>query len=185
MRPSIPRRPGLRGGLRRAVFGVALAFARALAAAPADDLRDAQKLYGQGKFPAALEKVDAFLVAQPRDPPGRFLRGLVLTDQKKTADAIQVFSGLTEDFPELAEPYNNLAVLYAAQGNYERAKAVLELAILTHPSYALAHENLGDIYAQLAGRSYERALQLDRNNPSAKMKSAKVKELLQPPGVRP
>ena len=181
----MPKRSGMTGRLRRAVFAMALAFAPVLAAAPADDLRDAQKLYGQGKLPAALEKVDAFLAAQPRDPPGRFLRGLVLTDQKKTAEAIQVFSGLTEDFPELAEPYNNLAVLYAAQGNYERAKAVLELAIQTHPSYALAHENLGDIYAQLASRSYERALQLDRNNPSAKMKSAKAKEIFQPSGVRP
>src|SRR5258706_4847927 len=115
---SMPKRSGMTGRLRRAVFAVALAFAPALAAAPADDLRDAQKLYGQGKFPAALEKVDAFLVAQPRDPPGRFLRGLVLTDQKKTAEAIQVFSGLTEDFHDLADRYNNFALLYAAQGNY-------------------------------------------------------------------
>lgn len=146
-------------------------------AAPADDLRDAQRLYGQGKLPAALEKVDAFLTAQPRDAQGRFLRGLVLTDQKRTAEAIQAFVGLTEDFPELAEPYNNLAVLYAAQGNYERARSVLELAIQTHPNYAMAHENLGDVYAQLAARSYDRALQLDRNNPTARNKSAKVKEL--------
>src|SRR5258707_14859015 len=170
----MPTASGVTRTLRRALFAAALAFALPLAAAPADDLREAQKLYGQGKLPAALEKIDAYLIAQPRDAPGRFLRGLVLTDQKRTPEAIEVFSGLTEDFPELAEPYNNLAVLYAAQGNYERAKAVLELAIQTHPSYALAHENLGDIYAQPASRSYERALQLDRNNPSAKMKSAKV-----------
>jgi tetratricopeptide (TPR) repeat protein len=149
-------------------------------AAPADDLREAQKLYGQGKLPAALDKVDGVLKVQPNDPHARFLRGLVLTDQKKTGDAIQVFTSLTEDFPELAEPYNNLAVLYAAQGNYERAKAVLEIAIQTHPSYAMAHENLGDVYAQLAARSYDRALQLDRNNASAKAKSAKVKEMMAP-----
>ena len=163
--------------MRAALAAAAFASATAAFALPADDLRDAQKLYGQGKLPAALDKVDAYLVAEPRDPQGRFLRGLVLTDQKKTAEAIQVFIKLTEDFPELAEPYNNLAVLYAAQGNYERAKTVLELAIETHPGYAMAHENLGDIYAQLASRAYERALQLDRNNPTAKTKAAKVKEL--------
>jgi tetratricopeptide (TPR) repeat protein len=150
-------------------------FAGSVLAAPADDLKEAQRLYGQGKLAPALEKVDAYLSAEPRDPQGRFLRGLVLTEQKKSADAIQVFTRLTEDFPELAEPYNNLAVLYAAQGNYERAKAVLELAIAAHPGYAMAYENLGDVYAQLAGRSYDRALQLDRNNASAKTKSAKVK----------
>ncbi len=154
-------------------------------AAPADDLKEAQKLYGQGKLPAALEKIDTYLVAQPRDAQGRFLRGLVLTDQKRTPEAIQVFTALTEDFPELAEPYNNLAVLYAAQGNYERARAVLEIAIQTHPSYALAHENLGDIYAQLAARAYDRALQLDRGNTSAGAKSAKAKELIEPQRTTP
>jgi tetratricopeptide (TPR) repeat protein len=160
-------------------------FAGSVLAAPADDLKEAQRLYGQGKLAPALEKVDAYLSAEPRDPQGRFLRGLVLTEQKKSADAIQVFTRLTEDFPELAEPYNNLAVLYAAQGNYERAKAVLELAIAAHPGYAMAYENLGDVYAQLAGRSYDRALQLDRNNASAKTKSAKVKELFDAQRVNP
>ena len=130
----------------------------------ADDLREAQKLYSQGKYQPALDKVEAFLKAEPRDPQGRFLKGLVLTEQKRTNEAIQVFTGLTEDFPELPEPYNNLAVLYASQGNYDKAKSALELAIHTHPSYATAHENLGDIYAQLASRAYDRALQLDKNN---------------------
>jgi len=162
----------------------ALASAGALAA-PADDLRDAQKLYGQGKLPAALEKVEAYIAQQPREPQGRFLKGLVLTEQKKTAEAIQVFTSLNQDFPELAEPYNNLAVLYASQGNYERAKTVLELAIQTHPGYAIAHENLGDVYARLAGRAYDRALQLDKNNPSAKAKSDRVKELLGAQRVTP
>jgi tetratricopeptide (TPR) repeat protein len=166
-------------GIAAALCALSFAMGSALAA-PADDLRDAQKLYGQGKLPAALQKVDAYLAAKPRDPQGRFLRGLVLTDQKNPAEAIQVFTSLTEDFPELAEPYNNLAVLYASQGNYERARSVLELAIATHPSYAIAHENLGDIYAQLARRSYDRALQLDRNNASARAKSAKAKSLLTP-----
>jgi TolA-binding protein len=71
-------------------------------AAPADDLRDAQKLYAQGKFQPATEKVDAFLKAQPKDAQGRFLKGLLLTEQKKTAEAIQIFTALTEDYPELS-----------------------------------------------------------------------------------
>src|SRR6185437_9619051 len=146
-------------------------------AAPADDLKEAQKLYGQGKFAQALEKDDQYLKAEPRDPQGRFLKGLILTEQKKTQEAIQVFQGLTEDFPELPDPYNNLAVLYASQGNYEKAKSALELAIHTHPTYATAHENLGDIYAELASRAYDRALQLDKNNTTAQVKLAMVKDL--------
>ena len=165
------------GRLAAALFTVLVGAASLAWAAPADDLREAQKLYGQGKFQPALEKVDTFLKAQPRDPQGRFLKGLVLTEQKRVPEAIQVFTGLTEDFPELPEPYNNLAVLYASQGNYDKAKSALELAIHTHPSYATAHENLGDIYAQLASRAYDRALQLDKNNATAQLKLSMVKDL--------
>src|ERR1700694_3957631 len=161
----------------RLFAALAAVWFSAAIAAPADDLREAQKLYGQGKLQPALEKVDVFLKAQPRDPQGRFLKGLLLTEQKRVPEAIQVFTALTEDFPELPEPYNNLAVLYASQGNYDKAKSALELAIHTHPSYATAHENLGDIYAQLASRAYDRALQLDKNNTTAQVKLAMVKDL--------
>jgi Flp pilus assembly protein TadD/ketosteroid isomerase-like protein len=167
----------------------ALALAGTVAAAPADDLREAQKLYSQGKLQPASEKVDAYLKTQPREPQGRFLKGLILTEQKKVPEAIQVFTGLTEDYPELPEPYNNLAVLYASMGNYDKAKSALELAIHTHPSYATAHENLGDIYAQLASRAYDRALQLDKTNTAAQVKLAMVKDIFVAPkpgsGARP
>jgi len=159
------------------VAALAAAWIGAAWAAPADDLREAQRLYSQGKMQPATDKIDAFLKVQPRDPQGRFLKGLLLTEQKRVPEAIQVFTGLTEDFPELPEPYNNLAVLYASQGNYDKAKSALELAIHTHPSYATAHENLGDIYAQLASRAYDRALQLDKNNTTAQVKLAMVKDL--------
>lgn len=154
-------------------------------AGPVEDTKEATKLYQQGRFDLAMAKVNAALAQQPKDAQGRFLKGLILTEQKKTADAIQVFTGLTEDFPELPEPYNNLAVLYAGQGNYDKAKASLELAIHTHPSYATAYENLGDIYAQLARRSYDKVLQLDKTNTSAQSKLAMVKDLFGGPGKGP
>jgi tetratricopeptide (TPR) repeat protein len=156
-------------------------FAAAAYAAPADDIKEAGKLYQQGKLDVALTKVNSVLTAQPKDAQGRFLKGLILTEQKKGDEAIRVFTGLTEDFPELPEPYNNLAVLYASQGNYDKAKAALELAIHTHPSYATAHENLGDIYAQLARRAYDKALQLDKNNTAAQAKLSMIKDLFSPP----
>lgn len=171
------------------IAAFALVLSGLVAAAPADDLREAQKLYAQGKLQPAMEKVDAYLKSQSREPQGRFLKGLLLTEQKKVNEAIQVFTGLTEDFPELPEPYNNLAVLYASLGNYDKAKSALELAIHTHPSYATAHENLGDIYAQLASRAYDRALQLDKTNTAAQVKLSMVKDLFvsqkAAPGSRP
>jgi len=88
----------------------------------------------------------------------RFNKGLILTEQKKVPDAIRIFSSLSEDYPDLPEPYNNLAVLYASQGQYEKARDALEAAIRTHPSYSTAHENLGDIYAKMASQAYGKAL---------------------------
>ncbi len=145
--------------------------------AATDDYQEARRLFTQGSYPQALERTDAFLVHQPKDARARFLKGLILTEQGKQAEAIRIFSSLTEDFPELPEPYNNLAVLYAAQGQDEKARKALEMAIRTHPSYATAHENLGDVYAKMAREAYDKALQLDSSNTSAKSKLALVKEL--------
>lgn len=145
--------------------------------AHADDIEDANRLFKQGQQSQALDKVNGFLVKKPKDAQARFLKGLIYTEQGKTTDAIKVFSALTEDYPELPEPYNNLAVLYASQGQYEKAKLALEMAIRTHPSYATAHENLGDIYAKMASQAYDRALQLDRSNTSTQTKLAMIQDL--------
>lgn len=146
--------------------------------AQADDVQDANKLFKQGRHAQAMEKVDAFLASNPKDAQARFLKGLILTEQGNTADAIKTFTGITEDYPELPEPYNNLAVLYANQGQYEKAKSALEMAIRTNPNYATAHENLGDIYAKMASQAYEQALRLDKSNASAKTKLALIRDLL-------
>jgi tetratricopeptide (TPR) repeat protein len=103
------------------------------------------------------------------------------TDQGNTEAAIAIFQGLTEDYPELPEPYNNLAVIWAKQGQYEKARRALELALASRPDYAIAHENLGDIYARLASSEYDRALALDKANKSAQTKLALVRELFAVP----
>ena len=146
-------------------------------AAHADDLQDANKLFKQGQQQAALDKVNSYLSGKPKDAQGRFLKGLILTEQGKPNDAIKIFSDLTVDYPDLPEPYNNLAVLYAGQGQYEKARQSLELAIRTHPSYATAHENLGDIYAKMASQAYDRALQLDKSNTATQTKLAMIQDL--------
>jgi tetratricopeptide (TPR) repeat protein len=150
----------------------------------ADDLQDASRLLKQGQQSQALDKVNQYLAAKPRDPQGRFLKGLILAEQNKTADAIDVFTKLTQDYPELPEPYNNLAVLYAAQGQYEKARQSLEMSIRTHPSYATAYENLGDVYAKLASQAYDKALQLDSSNTSAQTKLSLIRDLVPTNGSR-
>lgn len=144
----------------------------------ADDASDASKLYKAGQLSDALKKIDAVLAQKPKDAQMRFLKGIILTEQNKSSEAITVFSKLTDDFPELPEPYNNLAVLYASNGQYVKASAALEMAIRTNPTYGTAHENLGDVYAKLASQSYDKALQLDSGNSTAKLKLSLVKNLI-------
>lgn len=151
----------------------------ALAAPPvfADEAADVGKLMRGGQFAEALSKADAFLAQRPKDAQMRFLKGVILTEQNKTADAIGIFAKLTEDFPDLPEPYNNLAVLYASSGQYDKARAALDMAIRTNPSYATAYENLGDVHARLASQAYDKALQLDSGNTAAKSKLTMLRTL--------
>lgn len=162
--------------LRRVALTLSLALAAA--AVHADELQDISRMMRQGQLPQSLERVDKYLAGKPRDAQGRFLKGLILTEMNRPGEAVQVFQKLSEDYPELPEPYNNLAVLYASQGQYEKARAALESSIRTHPSYATAHENLGDIYAKLASQAYDKALQLDSSNTGAKTKLAMIGELI-------
>ena len=159
-----------------ALCGSALLLCFSLTAG-ADEIQDINALFKKGQHEQALERVDAYLKDKPKDAQARFLKGLILTEQGKATDAISLFSSLTEDYPELPEPYNNLAVLYAGQGQYDKARIALEMAIRTHPSYATAHENLGDIYAKMASQAYDRALQLDSSNASTQTKLALIKDL--------
>ena len=166
-----------------------VAFSALLGAAAvhAADYSDITVLLKSGKAADALAKADQRLASAPKDPQLRFLRGVAQADSGKPNDAIATFTQLTQEYPELPEPYNNLAVLYAGQNQLDKARTALEMAIRTNPSYATAHENMGDIYAKLAAQAYNKALQLDATNSAAlNPKLALIRELFAPgrtPGV--
>lgn len=141
------------------------------------ELREINQLSEQGNQAAALERVNSYLAANPKNAEAMFMRGVILVELGKRDDAIKAFTDLTEKYPNLPEPYNNLAVLYADQGQYDKARKALESAIKTHPSYATAHENLGDIYARLASEAYDKALKLDTSNSRAQNKLAMITDL--------
>lgn len=149
-------------------------------AASSPALGDAERLLQEGQTQAALSQVENHLTSQPKDADARFLKGMILARTGQVDAAIEVFKGLTEDNPELPEPHNNLAVLYAAQGRYEMAWRSLEVAILTHPGYATAHENLGDLHTRLAVQAYEKSLQLDANNPGVQKKVSAIRAVVDP-----
>jgi tetratricopeptide (TPR) repeat protein len=166
------RKP-LSAALRMLVVAAALS----VSAAHADEYADVSRLMRAGQFAEAMTKVDQYLAGKPRDPQMRFFKGVIQTETGKTNDAITTFTKITEDYPELPEPYNNMAVLYAGQSQFDKARAALEMAIRTNPSYATAHENLGDVYARLASQAYSKALQLDGGNPAVPPKLALIRTL--------
>ncbi|RZL63376.1 MAG: tetratricopeptide repeat protein [Variovorax sp.] len=168
----------------RLSFTLALLLTLLAGPARADDYSDVNQLLRSGKASEALAKADAYIAGKPRDPQMRFLRGVILTEQGRQADATMVFTQLTQDFPELPEPYNNLAALYAAQSQFDKARAALEMAIKLNPGYATAHENLGDIYARLAGQAYTRAQQLQPATPGITPKLGAIRQIFSPENER-
>lgn len=182
----------VRSMLRILLFLCCASATLACALAAAQDGRDlseeARKQYSQGlreaaalvkdkQFSTAQAKLDVLLAQRPREPQARFLKGVVETELGHTDAAIEVFRGLIADYPELPEPYNNLAVIYAQKGEYDSARIALETAVRTAPNWAVARENLGDIYARLAAAEYDRAAKLDRDNKTAPAKLTAVRSL--------
>ena len=125
--------------------------------ARADEVADIDKLFRAGDSARALSMADAAIAAHSRAARVRFLKGVMLSELQRNGEAIQVFKALTEDFPELPDPYINLAVLYAAEGQLGAALQALQAALRNDPHNALALRNQGDVYQALAIESWAEA----------------------------
>ena len=134
------------------------------------------QLISRGKYAEALNLADKELAANPHNLNLRFLRGIIFTDTKRTDEAKKVFEQLIREFPEVSEPYNNLAVIYASEGNIGQAQALLESALNNHASSAITYKNLGDIYQNQAIHMYEEALRLNPNNSVLKKRLQLLRE---------
>jgi len=110
-----------------------------------------------GQRPAAVAQVEAALSRTPDDAHLRFALGVMRMELGEKDLARKLFTGLTQDYPDLADPYNNLAVLHAAAGELDEAQAALQQALRLQPDHAQAQENLGDVLIRQALRAYQRA----------------------------
>lgn len=142
------------------------------------DIDEARRLANDGQTDQALAHVAEILRAQPADIAARLLHGVLLSSSEQSDAAIDAFLGIAEDRPDLPEPHNNLAVLYAAQGRYDEARAALTHAIKLQPDYDVAHENLGDVYLKLAFLSFSSAEQINPDNANAANKAGATDEVL-------
>jgi len=138
-----------------------------------------QKLLRQAKYSQALQLVNKGLASNPRDPQMRFWQGFIFEQLGQPDMAMQVYLDLTREYPELAEPFNNLGVLYAAKGDYPNAKAALDNALRANPNYAQAHENMGDLLVNMARQSYERSLAISPKQRDPAQKIEQLKPVLE------
>jgi Flp pilus assembly protein TadD len=160
-----------------AAFFVTLLALGSVPSAQASEASDINQMFHSGQQKEALARLDTLLADRTASPDLRFLKGLLLVELRRTSEAMTVFQNLTEEYPELPEPYNNLAVLYAASGEFEKARAALEGAIRANPGMAVAYQNLGDVYAQLARQSYQKALKLDPGSAGVPARLSVLREL--------
>jgi tetratricopeptide (TPR) repeat protein len=152
--------------------------------ATADDTPAIDQAIAQKEWPNALAQLDARLKTNPRDVQAKFKRATVLARLNRDDEAIAAFTELTQAYPELPEPYNNLAALYAKKGRYDEARVALETATKANPSYALAFENLGDLYLRLASESYKRAQSLGSKSPLTAQRVGDIQKIVSPPPRR-
>lgn len=146
-------------------------------AASAALLDEVSGLHRAGNTVAALARADAYLASNPRDAQMRFLKSVLLSDTGKGAEAEPILKQLAQDYPELAEPHNNLAAIYASRGDYGLARSELQESLRLDPSYATAYENLGDVYLKLAERAYADASKRDASNARLSAKLAALKQV--------
>jgi Flp pilus assembly protein TadD len=156
---------------------LAAVLALAAISARGQDLRDIEKLFRSGDTALAMQRVDKAIAEKPRDAALRFQRAVMLTELQRTNEAIDALNKLIEDFPDLPEPYNNLAVLLAAQGRIDSARGLLETALRHDPGYAVAHENLGDVFIRLAQREFDRASAAGRTDENLQRKLKLTRDL--------
>ncbi len=157
-----------------------VALASGASSARADDLADAERLAANGDTIGALTLVDKALSQRPTDAQLRFAKGVLLTDLKRPDEAMAVFIQLSQDFPELPDPLNNVAVLHAAAGRLDQARVALESALRNDPKHRNARENLGDVYVRLAVRLWE-SLGTDSSDAALVRKLRLARELLRAP----
>jgi tetratricopeptide (TPR) repeat protein len=131
----------------------------------------------KGDAAGALKAAEDGLRDSPKDAQLRFLRAVVLGDLGRTDEAVAALEALNAEFPELPEPYNNLAVIRAGQGKYAEAEHLLQQALAAQAGYVTARENLGDLYVSMAIAAYEQAGRLDPANAAVKRKLALAREL--------
>ena len=73
-------------------------------------------------------------------------KAMALFKERKYKESIDAFSAVLETEPDNADVYNNMAVAYSCDGNFEQAEVYFTKALDLDPQLAQAYINLSDLY---------------------------------------
>ena len=113
-----------------------------------------------GRYNEALTQISTILADNKDDFRALLLKGNVNKLMGNTDQAVSIFKELIEQYPQMPEPYNNLAVLYADTGQTALAVETLQQVFSTSHSYSAAFNNLRNLYNEMASSAYREALDI-------------------------
>jgi tetratricopeptide (TPR) repeat protein len=87
----------------------------------------------------------------------QFQHARALAALNRNAEAEAIYTQMTTLYPELPEPWNNLAILQSQRGDLQAAANSLQMALRADPKYTAARANLGDVQLMMAKQSFHEA----------------------------
>ncbi len=136
------------------------------------------KLIARKNFDLALTVIEDGLKENPLSVQLRFQRCVLFERMGQKERARELLEDFITRYPEVPEPYNNLAAIYSSIGNLDRAEELLKKCLALRPNFALAHANLGNLYLARAKNSFATSLQLAPQNAVMRKKIQEVDKLL-------
>lgn len=133
------------------------------ASVSANSLEQLQKQLQLQQYDRAATTGLALLRQSPDDLQTRFLTALAFQKNNQPEQARRYYEQIIQQYPQLPEPRNNLAMVYVKLGEHDRAIDLLIESLNTHPAYATAWQNLSNLYKGLASEAYRKALSEEHN----------------------
>ena len=144
------------------------------ASPPWSGYAQAQSMAENGNPRGALKQLETRLSTRPDDSRAAYLKGLVLMQLGRSEEAERWYKMMQANFPDLPQPGNALAVIYAGRGDLPAAEAALRALLEKHPDHTSARVNLARLYVQMAQAEYEKAL---KDTPDNAMIARKLEAL--------
>lgn len=111
----------------------------------------------KGDYEGALDIIAKALAKNPKSVQLRFQRCVVLEKSGDTEAARRELNRFTAMYPEIPEPYNNLAAIESNAGNLDKAEELLKTALRLRPAFRNARINLANLYLVRALTNYKEA----------------------------